>query len=80
MSDALDRWLQGEKPVAPSEEEPQSEAAALLEQLDALGGERAERRDPRWFPPGPDGLERLVEERRARGVLRPPRVGHRHGR
>jgi hypothetical protein len=47
----------------------------IFEQLDALHDERVERNDPKWFPPGPDpqGLERLVEERRARKERRKER-------
>jgi hypothetical protein len=46
----------------------------FLEQILAVEDERVERGDPTWWPPGPEpeNLERLVEDRRRRGVLRPP--------
>jgi hypothetical protein len=45
------------------------DADPIFEQLIVLHDERAERADPTYFPSGPDprGLERLLEQRRARG-------------
>jgi hypothetical protein len=71
MTDAWDRFIDGFGEKSDASERRAGEDP-IWEQLDALHDERAERHDPRWFPPGPDpqGLERLVEERRRRGKLR----------
>jgi hypothetical protein len=66
-----DRFLSGfDSRAEPRPAEPAE--PPILTQLVALHDERVERADPTWFPPGPDpdGLERLVEERRRRGTLR----------
>jgi hypothetical protein len=70
VSDALDRWLDGLDEDADLDVDV--DVADVFVQIDALGGERAERGDARWLPGGrsdPAALARLVEERRARGVL-----------
>lgn len=69
MSDPLDRWLDPDEEEA--DEHELDEGEAFFIGLDALHDERAERGDARWQPSGGD-LERLVEDRRARGVLRLP--------
>jgi hypothetical protein len=67
VSNPWDSFLAGFDEPAP-EEQRVADEDPIFEQIDALRDERRERGDPRWFPPGPDpeGLERLVRERRAR--------------
>lgn len=77
MSDPLWRWLDGIdwlNSTEPDSSVEETEQQRVLEQLDAVNDERVERGDPKWWPPGPEpeNLERLVEDRRRRGVLRPP--------
>jgi hypothetical protein len=75
MSDEMKRLLAG----FDRRDEPEDDVdpADLWTQIDALAGERAERNDPHWLPPGGSGeaaLARLVERRHAQGVLwRPPK-------
>ena len=74
-SDRLRRWIRSIPESSSDDEfEEPDDGPAIFVQLDALHDERVERKDPHWSPPGPDpqALERLVEERRARGVLRLP--------
>ena len=68
----LDPWLdeqpdEGEEPYDP-------DPTDIFVQLDCLALERRTRRDPHWSPPGedPENLIALVEDHRARGLLRPP--------
>jgi hypothetical protein len=70
MMDALDHWLADDD----ERETTSVDVTDVFVQLDALHDERRERHDQRWQPPGPDpqGLERLVEDRWRRGVLRLP--------
>jgi hypothetical protein len=66
VSDPWDGFLAGfDEP--PPEEQRAAEEDPIFAQLDALHDERIERGDRRWFPSGrdPEGLERLVRERRA---------------
>jgi hypothetical protein len=72
VTDALDRWLVADAAREPEQERRREDEDPIFEQLDALHDERVERGDPFWSPRGPDpqALERLVEDRRARGVLR----------
>jgi hypothetical protein len=68
MTDVWDKFIRGFDPPSEPELEEEPDATDIFVQIDALGAERRERRDPRWFPRGPDpeGLERLVRERWAR--------------
>ena len=67
MSNPWDDFLAGFDEPAPEERRAPDEDP-IFEQLDALHDECGERGDDRWFPAGPDpqGLERLVRERRKR--------------
>ena len=66
-------------PKDQGETEGEVDATDIFLQLDCVHDERRERHDPTWWPPGrdPENLERLVEDRRARGVLRSPRTRER---
>jgi hypothetical protein len=68
VSDSLEEWLSSldERERAFKDVEPTN----VFVQLDALREERIERGDPHWWPSGPDpqGLERLVRDRVARGT------------
>jgi hypothetical protein len=63
------KWAMGERDSMDA-----TEVDRVLVQTYAVEDERVERGDPKWWPPGrvPENLERLVEDRRRRGVLRPP--------
>jgi hypothetical protein len=67
VSDPWDEFLAGFDEPAPQQRQ-QPDEDPVFAQLDALHDERIERGERRWFPRGPDpeGLERLVRERRAR--------------
>jgi hypothetical protein len=67
VSSLWDQFLAGfDEPTPEQRRDPDEDP--IFVQLDALRDECAERNDPKWFPPGrdPDGLERLVRERRVR--------------
>jgi hypothetical protein len=70
MSAKWDTFLAGfDRADAESEFEPRADDDSIFNQLIGLHDERAERGDRTYFPSGPDprGLERLLEQRRARG-------------
>jgi hypothetical protein len=62
VSESFRDWLREREGRPGSDEDAE---VTIWDEMDELHDQRAERRDPRWFPY--DGnLERLVRERRAR--------------